>query len=332
MFKKYNSIENTYREEVLEQIQKHGYANQEFVVQEKVHGSNISFWTTDGESIHTAKRSGRIEEGEVFFNYERVLIDLKPKLLAIWQELRNEKSGIEQVTFFGEIFGGAYPHADVERTKSAIKVQKGIYYSPNNHFYAFDILINTETYLDVDQVNELFEKHNIVHAKTIFRGPLNECISYPNDFETAIPKAFNLPAITPNITEGVVIKPVTPLFFNNGSRVILKNKNEKWAENTRFNKIIREEDEPTEKLLKLQEAIATYVTENRLNNVLSKIGAVTIKDFGKVIGMFNKDIITDFLKDYQDRVAELEKKEAKKLNKSFSKKAADLVKKALQTD
>ena len=40
MFRKYNSIENTYREEFLERIKSHGFWNDEFVVQEKVHGAN----------------------------------------------------------------------------------------------------------------------------------------------------------------------------------------------------------------------------------------------------------------------------------------------------
>ena len=45
MFKKYNSIENTYREKEVEQIYLHGYDKETYVVQEKVHGANFSFIT-----------------------------------------------------------------------------------------------------------------------------------------------------------------------------------------------------------------------------------------------------------------------------------------------
>jgi Rnl2 family RNA ligase len=330
MFKKYNSIENTYRQTVLDQIRLHEFDEHTYIVQEKTHGANISFWTLDGTSIYTAKRSGPLEEKEVFYNHDTVLENLAPKFKEIWQELQTIHSDLKQITFFGEIIGGAYPHKDVEQNKNATKVQKGIYYSPNNHFYAFDILLNVETYLSVAECNRIFEKYNLLHAKTLFEGSLTDCLNYPNDFETTIPEILSLPKISPNVSEGAVIKPSIPLFFNNDSRVILKNKNEKWSENTRFNKVIKEQDLPSEKVIKLQEAIETYVTENRLNNVLSKIGEVTMKDFGRVIGLFSQDVTTDFTKDYEVHLNDLEKKELKLINKSFSKKAAKLVKIALQ--
>ena len=71
MFKKYNSIENTYREKQIEQVYLHGYDNEKYVVQEKVHGANFSF-ITDGEVIQVAKRSGLIAEDEKFNNYKFV--------------------------------------------------------------------------------------------------------------------------------------------------------------------------------------------------------------------------------------------------------------------
>ncbi|MFT5821176.1 MAG: Rnl2 family RNA ligase [Crocinitomix sp.] len=330
MFKKYNSIENTYREEVLNQIKLHEFADHTYAVQEKAHGANTCFWTINGDSISTAKRSGLLEEGEKFYNHDSILVDLAPKIKAIWKELKNADNNLNQITIFGEIIGGAYPHKDVERNKNATKVQKGIYYSPDNCFYAFDILLNVEEYLSVDECVRLFEEYDIFHAKTLFKGSLTDCLDYPNDFESKIPSEFNLPEILPNVCEGVVIKPLSPLFFRNDSRVILKNKNERWAENTRFNKVIKQQDLPSEKVIKLQEAIATYATENRLNNVLSKIGEVSVQDFGKVVGLFNKDILEDFTKDYHEHLSELEKKEVKVVTKSFSKKAATLVKIALQ--
>jgi len=127
------------------------------------------------------------------------------------------------------------------------------------------------------------------------------------------------------IVEGVVIRPIINRHFNGGSRVILKNKNEKWSENRKYHKLISLEEEVSETVLKLQEAILLYVTENRLNNVISKIGEVTEKDFGRVLGMFNKDIIDDFFKDYGDIINELEKKELKLIRKSFNKVAVEMV-------
>ncbi len=325
MFKKYTSIENTYRDEFLDRIKGHGFWGDEFVVQEKVHGANLSYWTINGEDFFSAKRTDLIAKHEKFYNHDLILTEIKPKLKNIWLELKKEFKDLKQFTIFGEIFGGDYPHKEVESDKKSTIVQKGIFYSPKNHFYAFDILINSEIYLDVDTSNEYFEKQNLLHAKTIFRGNINECLDYPNDFNSTLPTEFNLPELVPNVVEGVVIRPIKTRHFNNRVRVILKNKNEKWSENKKYHKSIKLEDKPSEKVIKLQEAILTYVTENRLNNVLSKIGEVSQKNFGRVLGMFNKDVVEDFLKDYSQITDELEKKELKLITKSFAKTATELI-------
>lgn len=327
MFKKYNSIENTYRQEFLARIQSHWFWNLEYIVQEKAHGANLSYWTRDGINFYSAKRTEAIREGEIFYNYDVVLEKIKPNLINIWNDLANKNADLEQVTFFGEIIGGSYPHEEVKRDNSAYKVQKGIYYSPNNHFYLFDILLNTETYLEVQAVNEYADKEQLLHAKTLFKGDIDSCLKYPNKFESTIPKELGLPKLTNNLCEGVIIRPAKPIYFKNGTRVLLKNKNENWAENRKFHKKIKVEEEVPEKVRKLQEAIATYATENRLNNVISKVGEITKKDFGKVLGMFNKDITEDFKKDYVEIIKELQKKELKLITKSIGKVTVEMVRK-----
>ena len=108
--------------------------------------------------------------------------------------------------------------------------------------------------------------------------------------------------------------------------MILKNKNEKWAERIKREKVVKKEDPLPEKVIQLQEAILSYATENRLNNVISKIGEVGPQDIGKVIGLFNKDIVTDFFKDYESVLKELEKKEVKAITKSIGRATVPMVK------
>ena len=325
MFNKYNSIENSYRKEFLERMERRGLHAETFVVQEKVHGSNLSYFTTDGVNFHAAKRNEVLQPDEKFYNYEIVLEDLKPKFTNIWNDLKNKNSNLKQLTFFGEIMGGDFPSEKAEKDKNAIKVQKGIFYSPKNHFYAFDILINEDIYLDVDIANTYFEAEKLFYAKTLFKGNLEACLNYPNAFNSVIPMQLGLPDIENNTCEGVVIRPIKTEFFENGSRVILKNKNDNWKENKRFSKTFKEAEPLPEKITKLQEAAETFITENRLNNVISKIGVVTEKDFGKILGLFSKDILEDFQKDFGEIMSELDKKEAKLISKAVSGKAAILV-------
>ena len=71
-----------------------------------------------------------------------------------------------------------------------------------------------------------------------------------------------------------------------------------------------------------------YVTENRLANVVSHIGEVHFpKDFGKVMGLFSKDVLDDFLKEHGSAYTALDKCEQKSLNKELNKLCTTLVKK-----
>jgi Rnl2 family RNA ligase len=326
MFRKYNSIENSFQKDFIDKIIDEDYHKQDFVVQEKAHGANLSFWTTDGIQFQTGKRTGILDKDENFYNFQDVRAKNLQKLQDIWKDLSDLIEGLSQLTIFGELIGGDYKHPDVAKVKNSKKTQKGIYYCPSNEFYAFDILINNEYYLNVDQSNALFAKHKLAYAKTLFRGNLEDCLKYPNDKDSVIYKQFGLPQIESNVMEGVVIKPVEPCFLKNGSRVIIKNKNEKWEEKAKRPKRVRKEKEISASVALLQERILEYVTDNRMSNVISKIGPPTMKDMGKILGIFANDVLEDFMKEHGNEMEKLDKNEQKMVTKVINKPAVDLVK------
>ena len=167
-FKKYNSIENSYQDKFINAIINHTYDSYEYIVQEKVHGANLSF-ITDGKMITMAKRTEIITEDEDFYNSKELLENYRNRILSLFSEV-SEIFHATSLTIFGEIFGGGYPHKDVPKIESAKLVQDGIYYCNHNEFYVFDILINNNQYLNTDVANSLFEKHKFIHAKTLFKG------------------------------------------------------------------------------------------------------------------------------------------------------------------
>lgn len=331
-FTKYNSIENTYQTEILEKIIAEGYSEQDFVVQEKVHGANLSF-ITDGSRILSAKRTDLLAEDEKFFNEQLVKEKYSQAIVALFNELVTTHHATT-VTIFGEIFGGGYPHTAVTKDPNTQLVQRGIYYTPSNDFFAFDILINNDTYLDVLTANQLFEKYGFIYAKTLFQGTLQQALVFENTFKTTIPTMFGLPDIDGNVCEGTVIRPITPLFLKSGLRVLLKNKNEAWLENNNhidkavlrefFN--IGEAQQLSDSAIELCEEIYKLITKNRLANVLSKIGEVNSnKELGKVIGLLNKDILEEFFKTHKANYEALDKKESKAINKFLNQHSTELV-------
>ena len=332
-FKKYNSIENTFDKEFMERIVIEEADRQEFVVQEKVHGANVCF-ITDGNTVSFGKRTALVEADEKFYDYEKLLERYTEKVTAMFQAVRASFPDTVAVTVFGEMFGGKYPHPDVKGNNKTMIIQKGVFYCPHHEFYAFDLYVSNGTngrFLSVDTANDFFVHGGFFYAQTLFRGSLSECIKYPNDFPSRISEWLNLPPVEDNICEGIVIRPVEPAYLRSGSRVLLKSKNARFAEKNSLKKRQPKlfiEPSYSEHLVELLSVVEEYVTENRLSNVVSKIGHVSIpKETGKLIGLFSKDILEDFLKENSCEYSELEKSEQKILNRHSNSLATNLIKK-----
>jgi Rnl2 family RNA ligase len=333
IFKTYNSIENAYQTRVIEQIRLQGFGDEVFIVQEKVHGANFSFFT-GGKEIKIGKRTAFIEKDEKFFNAHQILERYRKNVIEVFQKVKTIHLDVETVVIYGELFGGGYKHKEVEPVKDAVKVQKGVEYTPHNEFYAFDIKLNGTTYLDTDIVNEIFEETGFFYAKILFQGTLEEALRFPNVFNSKIPAWLGLPEIEDNICEGTIVKTLKTRYFGNGSRVILKNKNEKWTEKSKMVK----KDRPVHKEVHFSETaqetwseIQKYVTVNRLNNVMSKIGEFDPKIIGKIFGLFAQDILEDFEKDFPGVFTTIEKEEQKRINKKLNSLVIDCVKEELMT-
>ncbi len=336
-FKKYSSIENSFNREFMERVMAEMPADLEYVVQEKVHGANTSF-LCDGNEVKFAKRTSVLAEGENFYEYALLLDTYKDRVLSLYGKVKAKYPEITHISVFGEMFGGRYPHDDVKVSHKLSLIQKGVCYTPEHEFYGFDIYLfqdENNRFLPVDEVNKLFEAEGFFYAKTLFRGTLAECLKYPNAFESKIAEWLGLPAIEDNICEGVVIRPVEPMYLRNGSRVLIKNKNERFSEKksakTR-NKLFAEPVPYSEALKAMLPEVEVYVTENRLSNVVSHIGEVHFpKDFGKVMGLFSKDVLDDFLKEHGSAYTALDKCEQKSLNKELNKLCTTLVKKVFMS-
>ena len=331
-FKKYSSIENSFSREFMEHVVAEMPQDLEYVVQEKVHGANTSF-LCDGETLRFAKRTSMLEEGEQFYDYPELLERYRDRVLKLFGDIKAKYPEVTHISVFGEMFGGLYPHDGVKTKQKVSLIQRGVCYTPDHEFYGFDIYLFTEAggrFLPVDEVNEIFETNGFFYAKTLFRGTLTECLKQPNAFQSKIAEWLGLPAIEDNICEGIVIRPVTPMYLRNGSRVLIKSKNERFAERKsakRRTKLFVEPVPYSDELKALIVEGETYVTENRLANVVSHIGEVHFpKDFGKVMGLFSKDVLEDFLKEHGNLYTALEKSEQKLLNKELNKFCTALVK------
>jgi hypothetical protein len=99
-----------------------------------------------------------------------------------------------------------------------------------------------------------------------------------------------------------------PLYIGD-SRVIFKSKNKKFSEiknNHRENKKIRSLQDENPILAEIVNDAERYITKNRLDNTLSKLGEIEMpKEIGKVFKLFSEDVMDEFKKinfDYSKQV------------------------------
>lgn len=253
-----------------------------WVVTEKIHGANFCF-LSDGTSILCANRKQILHPGENFFQHVQLLARLKDAILHIWTLTREHYPDCERIFLYGELFGGAYPHPEVAPDPSVQAVQTGIYYSPHIEFCAFDLAIESPTqphhYLDYDQACQIFKAAHLLYAMPLFIGSYRDALAYSPRFPSTIPALLGLPALPENTAEGIVIKPVKSILLPTRKkeiRPILKKKIAEFSEEKRFSEAQKwsrpQTNQATDRLALTQWEAFNLITENRLQNAISKVG------------------------------------------------------------
>lgn len=273
-FRKYSSVENHYREKFIDKFREHGYNKEQYLITEKVHGANFSFWY-DGKEVKVASRSQFVDG--TFYGCQEVIDRYTPAVMDLYKFL---KLNCETLVVYGELFGP--------------KIQKGVKYSNEKDFVAFDIAIDGYYMAQA-------EAHDVITYSSGFNfvplidqvTGLDAALAVTNE-STSILGLLNGIDDANNIAEGIVIQlaELGNVRFGD-TRAIIKSKNEKWVEKSkqpRKPKVGAKEDP-------MIPVVEQYVNENRLNAVLSKMGEVTVKQFGEVIKVMGQDVIEDMVKD-----------------------------------
>lgn len=212
----------------------------QFVGCEKVHGANMAF-VVDRGGVSCARRRDIMHEDEKFFGYKRWLDP------ALWDAARGVLAGVsalvaggamedalaaaapegaeretfgpvEQVTIYGELFGGHYPHPDVENTDGTAPVQHGVYYCPGLRYIAFDVAFRRPDdadgstgveFLDFEDAKALCTAAGFMFAQPLVRGSLEECVAAPLEYDSTIPARIGMPQLPSgtNLAEGYVVRP-----------------------------------------------------------------------------------------------------------------------------
>lgn len=287
-FKKYSSLDNHHKERAVNTARALA-GNVPWLATEKLHGCNFSLWT-DGTDVSPAKRSGWIQSTGKFYRCTEVVEAHVPKVKNLFNDLKQTlgKVGITltHIAVFGELVGPG--------------VQREVFYGDEKNFYAFDILAFAEGaeepwFLDFDAVVYNCESHEIETVPVVGTyGSLDQALEEANEFDSIVAGKED------NMTEGLVLRPSTERKTKTGHRLLIKSKNLKFSERKQ-NVAAKKVKVLTPEAQAEWGMFATYLTDNRLSNVLSKFEEGEL-DFGKTMQAFVSDAMTEFT----DEVGELD--------------------------
>jgi Rnl2 family RNA ligase len=176
-----------------------------WVATEKIHGGHLVV-ATDGGACAIGKRKQWLAPDEPFFGWQLLRSDLTAAARGVFEALGAE--GV--VRLHGEIFGGAYPHSEVESLAGMTPVQTGIWYAPDIRFALFDIVVEAggaPRFLSHSEVVALAGAHGLFVVPLLGRGPRAELERLPVRFPSRVATLLGLPPIADNVAEGFVLKP-----------------------------------------------------------------------------------------------------------------------------
>lgn len=279
MFIKYPSIEPHYREKFINFFISlyPKLLRETFIVQEKIHGSNIQLMFYPGQEFKIASREQLIAEDNGFYNIRGTLKDYEEVIKKFTQF--SEGLGVN-LNVYCELFG---------HQKEVDYGRKGI------------------AIIDIRKDKLMFspcETEELVDSLGISRSLCVPVLAIVKGLEAALEVSIEMSTILnpveDNLMEGVVIKPYYKVYYSPvGETFLIKKKNEKFKENKskkkKVPKIVDSE------LADLHEKFLEYLTKNRIVNIFSKHGEIQKpSEIGKYIQLVISDAVDDFMKDYSD--------------------------------
>lgn len=253
---------------------------------EKLHGANLCV-LIEGQRLRPAKRKALLAPGEDFFNAWELLAALRPRLLALAEALRAEHGPVD-LSLYGELVGGGYPHPAVPPAPGLSPVQTGIWYCPDLQLCAFDLALHGpegRRFLDLPELQARCAEAGLLAVETLAEGRLEEALATPLPFESTLPARLGLPPLdAPNLAEGVVVRPTRELVLQGRKgplRPLIKRKIAAFAEAPEYHAgqaWSRPAPDPGERLAALERALLERLTPARVDAAISKQGLGFLRD------------------------------------------------------
>lgn len=146
---------------------------------------------------------------ESFFDAGNLVKKFHNNLAEVWNNLKKDYPEIKRFSLFGEYFGGNWPENHPAYVKGPKHVQKGINYTPEHEFMAFDIYVylpEKSFWVDVTDIPKYLDKY-IMAVPIYAKGTFKEIFAIDIKIDSTIPELLGLPKLEKNLIEGMVLRP-----------------------------------------------------------------------------------------------------------------------------
>ena len=153
-FKKYGSIENSYRNKFISRFDGRFEPDTKFVVMEKLHGANFQIVIEPDNKVTYCSRKRILEPDEKFFDYQNTI-----KKLDLYHAINFSDETNTTVQLFGELFGRG--------------VNKGIDYGEGKQIRFFDLVVDGVIFLHrasnrgtYERALSIIKMRGVAHSRT----------------------------------------------------------------------------------------------------------------------------------------------------------------------
>ncbi|WP_163867205.1 RNA ligase family protein [Myxococcus eversor] len=241
-----------------------------WIALEKVHGAQLVIAVRAGQAWF-GKRKAWLTEEESFFGWQLVRAQLG---YAAERMAKALGTTTHTVYFYGELFGGHYPHPEVPPVPGLSAVQTGIWYAPDLRWSPFDVLLVRDdedegSLLAHPELEAVAREAGLMTPPVIRRGTRGDMDSVPTRYPTRVPGLLGLPPISDNVAEGLVIK--SELRAPPSSRASVKRKIDEFNEG-RFDESEAWSPHQALSVEALADWSARLVNPARIASAMSKVG------------------------------------------------------------
>lgn len=244
--------------------------SQQWVATEKIHGANFVIGI-DKNRIRYGKRKAWLEDKDLFFGWQVLRGTLEASARQVFSRCRNA----DCLYIYGELFGGGYPHDDVQASSVFTPIQTGVWYAPDLQYTVFDILIikdKSREFLSFSEITSLLQETPLKSVPVLGYGAYQSLMSIPVRYASQLHRQFSLPEIPNNFAEGIILKPDCRMSPDH--RPVVKRKIEEFSEN-RFNKSQPFDPKPSTTIEDLISILPMMINQARVDSARSKVGENT---------------------------------------------------------